>query len=44
MNFFILEELNLIIALAPKAVILREMLEENKKKFEEIKNSPYQLD
>ena len=37
MNFFVLEELNLIIKFTPKAICLKEALEENKKKFEEIK-------
>lgn len=40
-DFFVKEELNLIISFCPKASCLMELLEENKKKFEEIKNDPY---
>lgn len=41
MNFFVTEELNLIIKFAPKASFLKEIMEENKKRYEEIKHLPY---
>jgi len=37
MNFFVKEELNLIISFCPQASCLMDTLEENKKKFEEMK-------